>query len=315
MSEPSGSLWRSTLLLSAAASPQQLVETAARTAADRVILDLDDTVPPPRKAGAREHAIAALAELERSGLSVCVRINSPDHPHCVRDLIDVVSAPGGGAVRTICLPRPSDAQPVAAVDWILGQLEREHPRARPIALEIQLETPGALLHSAALLGASERIAALTFGHGDFADALRLPFVAPDGGSPLARHRVHVGELALFQLRLAAGAAGVVALDGPHDDTPAFVDRCEYARGFGFHGTWCTTEGQVALANQVFVPGADEIDRARQVLRDTRDGAAAPEGAGYDAPRVNAARRVLGEARQLEQALLGSADDDRAKESA
>lgn len=284
--------WRSTLLVPATAPADELVATVAGTAADRIVLDLDDTVPPAEKAPARERLIAALPLLERAGLEVGVRVNSPDHAHCLRDVAELLSADGAGAIETICLPRPSDARPVQALDWILSQIELESARERPIALELQLETPGALVHSASLLAASDRTTVVTFGHGDFADAMGLPFVALDGGSPLAGHGVRVSELALFQLRLAAGSAGVVALDGPHADTPSFARRCEFARGFGFHGTWCTTEQQAELANRVFVAAAAELERARDVMRATRDGAAAPADGGYDAPLVSAARRVL-----------------------
>ncbi|ADB50842.1 HpcH/HpaI aldolase/citrate lyase family protein [Conexibacter woesei] len=293
MSPQTPAQWRSTLLVPATAPADELVAIVAGTVADRVVLDLDDTVPPADKAPARDRLTAALPQLERAGLRVGVRVNSPDHPHCLRDVADVLSAAGAGAVESICLPRPSDARPVEALDWILDQLELELGREQRVALELQLETPSALVHSASLLAASDRTVVVTFGHGDFADAMGLPFVALDGGSPLAGHGVRVSELALFQLRLAAGSAGVVALDGPHADTPAFERRCEFARGFGFHGTWCTTEQQAELANRVFVAADAELERARDVMRATRDGAAAPaDGGGYDAPLVSAARRVL-----------------------
>src|SRR5437762_4111023 len=68
-------LWESDMalmrsLLYVPANRPRFIESAARSAADVVVLDLEDSVPPSEKAAARKAAAAALPDLIEGGKTV-----------------------------------------------------------------------------------------------------------------------------------------------------------------------------------------------------------------------------------------------------
>ena len=80
-------------------------------------------------------------------------------------------------------------------------------------------------------------------------------------------------------------------------------EAEAARRFGFLGKSCIHPSQVALANAVFQPTADEINKAQRVAAAADEaqargtGAYAVDGAMVDAPFVKRARQLLADARR------------------
>jgi len=77
---------------------------------------------------------------------------------------------------------------------------------------------------------------------------------------------------------AARAYDKRAIDGPFAgirDAEGLIRACAIGRAMGFDGKWCIHPGQVATANTVFAPAADEITWAEEVLATydaaTRDG--------------------------------------------
>lgn len=279
--------WRSTLLV--AAHDDELVAAAAGSGADRVLLDLDDTVPPRDKERARGRLADALATLAARPHAVAVRVNAPaDH----RAHRDVLAALGDTAARVdaICVPKVRAPSDVTAVEWLIGQVEAACGRRQRTALELQIETAEAVARARAIAGACSRLRALSFGHGDFAASVRTPIpvgAAPAGGDA----RALVGRHGLLATLVAARAAGVVALDGPHPVDSDFAAHCELARSLGFDGAWCASEDQVEIANAAFVPRAEELERAHAILREHAD--AAP--GRYDAAAVLMAEQAIARA--------------------
>jgi citrate lyase beta subunit len=76
------------------------------------------------------------------------------------------------------------------------------------------------------------------------------------------------DYALARILVAARAAGVAAIDGPypqHADAEGFRASAGRSRAFGYDGKWCIHPSQVELANEVYAPTADELERARRIL--------------------------------------------------
>src|SRR6201999_4276725 len=65
-------------------------EAAARSAADVVMFEIEDGVPPAEKPAARRNLVAALNDIDWGRKSVSVRINGLDTPHMYRDLVDLL---------------------------------------------------------------------------------------------------------------------------------------------------------------------------------------------------------------------------------
>jgi citrate lyase subunit beta/citryl-CoA lyase len=109
--------------------------------------------------------------------------------------------------------------------------------------------------------------------------------------------------------VACRAYGLRAIDGPFGD---FKDPDGYTlaarRGaaLGIEGKWAIHPSQVALANEVFTPPTQEVERARRILdaleqaaRDGR-GAAQLDGRMIDAASARMARVVV----EMNEAITG-----------
>src|SRR5690606_29851366 len=72
---------------------------------------------------------------------------------------------------------------------------------------------------------------------------------------------------LMGVLAAARAHGVDVLDGVYNDLgdPAgFRSECEQGRDCGFDGKTLIHPNQIAIANEVFAPGAEEVEAARAI---------------------------------------------------
>jgi citrate lyase subunit beta/citryl-CoA lyase len=112
---------------------------------------------------------------------------------------------------------------------------------------------------------------------------------------------HEVAYARSAVALAGRLAGVpmldqVVADFRNDDR--FRREAAEARAMGYGGKLCIHPGQVALANEAFVPSVADVDRARRLLAAyesaTADGVAAIdfEGQMVDEPLAAQARRVI-----------------------
>jgi citrate lyase subunit beta/citryl-CoA lyase len=178
----------------------------------------------------------------------------------------------------------------------LEAAERANGVSQPVGLLLNIETPRALRLAAALAAAHPRVQGLQLGLGDLFEPLDI---ARDDAA--ARHQV------MLQLRLAAGEAGLYAMDGAHPDvadTSGFEAEARMARALGFLGKSCIHPSQVALANVAFQPTAAEIARAQRTLAGARAaeadglGAVLVDGRMVDAPFVRRAQLTLATARRL-----------------
>lgn len=276
---------------------------ALGTAADALILDLEDSVDPAQLPAAR----ARVRELLRTQPAAAapqlwVRINSPPSGMWREDLAALFGAGRGPA--GIVLPKVSTPAEIVEVADHLTTLERERAvdAGATELLVIATETPRGLLSLPgypAALGAARaaavRLTGLTWGAEDLGAAL--------GAS--ARHDASGALTFTFALArttclLAAAALGVQAIDGVHVD---FRDAAGLARALaearrdGFSGKLAIHPDQVAPINAAFTPTEEERQHARRVVAAFAAaggaGVASLDGQMIDRPHLLQARRVLG----------------------
>src|ERR1700704_3143841 len=80
--------------LSTPGSDKHMMEKAAASNADLVLLDLEDAVAPNEKGAAREKVIASLRTLDWGKKTRAVRINDLETEYAYQDIISVVEAAG-----------------------------------------------------------------------------------------------------------------------------------------------------------------------------------------------------------------------------
>ena len=114
--------------------------------------------------------------------------------------------------------------------------------------------------------------------------------------------------ALSRVVVACRAFGLRAIDGPFGD---FKDVAGYraaalrAAALGYEGKWAIHPSQIPIANEVFTPPPDEVERARRILealeaaeREGR-GAAQLDGRMIDAASARMARNLVEIAEAIE----------------
>ena len=271
-----------------------LFAKALASGADAISIDLEDAVLEERKAEAR----AALAQFLRSpgstghGKTLIVRVNGLATPHFDSD-IEACAWPATGLVN---LPKAESAGDVRRAADALARWERERGMTRPIGILANIESPRGLRLAAEIACADPRVVGLQLG---FADLLE----------PLGMDRANPAAIEQLQLavRLAAGEAGIPALDSAYanvKDPDGYRREAGQARRLGYMGKTCIHPSQVALANDAFRPGDEEIAHALRVVAAwdaaRRDGAGAllVDGRMIDMPFALRAQAIVSLARQL-----------------
>jgi citrate lyase beta subunit len=275
---------------------------ALASAADSVLLDLEDAVAPDEKADARKQVVHALKELDWWNRPTLYRANALDTPYFYRDVIEVVEEAGDG-LDSVLIPkvqRPEDLHVAAA---LLSQIELAVGlEPGKVKIEAQIESAEGLVNVDAIARATERLEALHFGPGDFAASLRMPYrsigVMDEWDKVYPGHRFHY---AMQRIVAAARAAGLRGVDGPVADyrnEEGLRESCLVARSLGFDGKWCIHPAQIETVNEVFSPTEKEIEWARKVVAAYEEanaagtGAISVEGQMIDAASIKMAHNTL-----------------------
>ncbi|MBA3668455.1 MAG: CoA ester lyase [Sphingomonas sp.] len=259
-----GLFGRRSLLFLPASNPRAVAK-ARDSAADMVILDLEDAVRAEDKAAAR--AAAAEAVASAWPMPVAIRVNGVGSEWHSLDLDSVA----GSSAEYAVVPRAISAHLIKGVADVTG---------KPVLAMI--ETAAGVLAAAEIAPAT---AGLIAGTNDLAADLRLP--ANSGRASL--------NTALQLIVLAARAAGVAAFDGVYnvlDDEAGMLAQAEEGRRLGFDGKSLIHPNQIALCHRAFAPTEAELDRARRLVEAYNGGAERFDGAMVEAMHVEAARRLL-----------------------
>ena len=251
------------------ASNSRAIAKARASAADLVILDLEDAVKAEDKDSARAAAVAAIAE--HWPMPVAIRINGVGSDWHGADLAAVLPLIG----TPIVLPSTRTVDELRGASSVIG---------RPLIAMI--ETAEAIINLREL---SVHSAALIVGTNDLAADLRLPSVDRSAMS-----------YALQATLLAARAARIAVFDGVFnrlDDPAGFAAEAAASRALGFDGKSLIHPDQIAPCHAAFAPSADELARAERLIAAATDGAERFEGEMVEAMHVALAQRLIERARR------------------
>ncbi len=265
------------------------VEKALASAADAVILDLEDAVMPANKVLARQSVAAVLKGLERP--ATFVRVNPRDTEWYLADLAAIVPGRPAG----IMLPKCTGPEDLIALDHHLESLETSAGLAvgSLAVLALVTETAASVRRLDEYGALPARVRAFCFAAEDLSADLGISPRRADGSlrAPLIAARA--------RMLIAAGALGVLALDTPFPDPrddEGLAREAAQAAEDGFSGKILIHPGQIAATEAAFTPSASRIDWAKAVIA----GFAAHPGAGtfalegkmIDRPHLKLARRIL-----------------------
>lgn len=249
--------------LSVPGSSEKMMRKAAGMDLDYVFLDLEDAVAPNRKKEARGMVVEALNTLDFGRTTRCVRINDTGTPYCYGDIIEVVTGAREN-VDVIMLTKPFTPADLLFVDKLLSQLEADLGLTKKIGLECLIEEVEAMVAVNEIAACTPRLEALIFGIGDYSASQGVPFAEIEGKGDYPADIWHYQR---HRLIMACRANGIDAVDGPFpdfSDADQFRIECQRAQMLGAVGKWAIHPSQVAIAQEVFSPAQDDVDRAREI---------------------------------------------------
>ncbi len=279
---------------------------AAASAADIVMLDLEDSVPADKKIIAREIVANALLTLDWKGKTLALRINSLDTPFAYKDVIQVIEA-AGQAINFIVIPKVSHAGDIHFIARLLDGIEMEKKFHQPIAIEAAIETAAGLEQVTSIARADRRLRSLSFGIADYTASIgaKLTSISGHGDDEVELYPGHRWHYPMSRMVMAAKAHGLLAIDAPFGnfkDPRGLKKSAAMAAALGCDGKWVIHPDQIEIVNKTFSPAPEEIGRAKQILDAMTvagpSGAIAVNGQMVDLATARLAKRVWDQARQL-----------------
>jgi citrate lyase subunit beta/citryl-CoA lyase len=275
---------------------QRMLDKALTLPADGLILDLEDAVPPDRKAETRP-IVCEWLKRDFGGRERWVRMNPISTDLARADLEETI----GGRPDGYVVPKPRHAGDVREIAQILDVLEHRYgiPSGRTRLLPIATETPEGLLNIREVAGASPRIVAISWGIEDLGAAMGLPRVRDAHGKYL-----DIPRYARTMCAIAASASGVDALDTVYTDIADLEGlrrECEDGVAMGFGGKISIHPGQIVVINEAFTPDTALVAEARELVALFDEHRARGvyafrfKGQMVDAPHLTRARKLIARA--------------------
>ncbi len=268
-----------------------LFEKMAKSAADVINIDLEDSVAPSDKDKARALTIAAVNNVDWGDKHLSVRINGLDTPHWYRDVVDLLEQTNG-RLDQIMIPKAGCAADIYAVDALVTAVEAAKGHTKAIAFEAIIETAAGLSHVEEIAAASPRMQALSLGAADYAASMGMQttgiggtqsnyYMLENGTENRAVHWGDPWHMATVSIVAACRTHGLLPVDGPFgdfSDEEGYRAQARRSATLGMVGKWAIHPKQIALANEVFSPSEAQLTEAREILAAMAEATASGQGA-------------------------------------
>jgi len=251
--------------LSVPGSSEKMMEKAAALGVDYVFLDLEDAVAYSEKRASRARIVKALNTYDWGKTVRCVRINDLTTEYAYEDIIEVVEGAREN-LDMIMLPKAMSASDVQFVDKLLTMMEKKLGLKKRIGIDVLIEEVEAMMRVDEIAASTPRLECLIFGMGDYSasQGVSLRDIGGATGYP--------GDIWHYQrqrLTIACRANRIDAVDGPYGDfknPDAYREEARRSMILGMVGKWAIHPSQVAIAQDVFSPRAEDVVKAREMKK-------------------------------------------------
>lgn len=270
------------------------LDKAMASDADAVIIDLEDSITPERKAHARAAALEFLkaqhAAKQRPRL--LVRINGLDTGMTDADLAAIVP----GQPDAVVFPKAEGGSSVVHLDAKLTAQEAIAGLAEgQIKILAQaVESAAGLFAAGSFRGVSARLIGMTWGPEDLSTEL-----GAETNRDAAGHFTEPYRMARSMCLYGAAAAKLPAIETVYVDfrnSDGLRRDTQDARRDGFSGRLAIHPAQVPVINEVFTPSHEQIAKAKAVVAafaaQPGAGAVGIDGKMFDRPHLLRAQRLL-----------------------
>jgi citrate lyase subunit beta/citryl-CoA lyase len=270
------------------------LDKAMASGADAVIIDLEDSISPERKAHARAACFDYLksAQPKTPRPRLLVRINGLDTGMTDADLAAIVP----GKPDAILFPKAEGGASLVHLDAKLTAQEAIAgvPEGAIKVLAQNVESSLGLFLAGTFRAASPRLIGMTWGPEDLSAELGAE-ANRDAQGVLTEPYRFARSICLF----GAAAAKVPAIETIYADfrnTDGLRRETIDSRRDGFTGRLAIHPAQVPVINEVFTPSAEQIEKAKAVVAafaaQPGAGAVGIDGKMYDRPHLARAQKLL-----------------------
>ncbi len=243
------------MLLVPANQPEAL-DGAVGLGADAIVIDLEASVPDKDKNIDPKTMARIIKAMGAQGSDVLLRIENRD-PFVIGGL-DAGVQPG---ISGIMLPKAESAADVIFVDRYMGHLEGVRGMdVGSTPLFVLLESAAGIINAEEIVAASPRIEKISLGVGDYYRIMDL--VPSDNKSEILFAMSRIVNIAKAN---GLGACGLVGQPEDFIDPEGYEKALIRALGLGCEGAPCVLPEQVAVANRIFSPSAEDIDWAQRAV--------------------------------------------------
>ena len=235
-------------------SNARALEKGKTLSADVLMFELEDGVAEPAKATAREQVAAAVSGGGYGARQIVVRVNARGTEWYKPDM-SAIARTGPDA---IVIPKVNAREDIlkAAADIVAAGAPQK------TRLWAMIETPRAIFDIEKIASAAD----------DPASRLEVLVLGPNDIAKSTRARLTPGRPALLSWLsagvLAARVHAVEIIDGIYNDfndEAGLRREAEQGRDMGFDGKMLIHPNQIAPVNEIFAPGAEEVDLARRII--------------------------------------------------
>jgi citrate lyase subunit beta/citryl-CoA lyase len=270
------------------------LDKAMASGADAVIIDLEDSISPERKAHARAACFDYLksAQPKTPRPRLLVRINGLDTGMTDADLAAIVP----GKPDAILFPKAEGGASLVHLDAKLTAQEAIAgvPEGAIKVLAQNVESSLGLFLAGTFRAASPRLIGMTWGPEDLSAELGAE-ANRDAQGVLTEPYRFARSICLF----GAAAAKVPAIETIYADfrnTDGLRRETIDSRRDGFTGRLAIHPAQVPVINEIFTPSAEQIEKAKAVVAafaaQPGAGAVGIDGKMYDRPHLARAQKLL-----------------------
>jgi citrate lyase subunit beta/citryl-CoA lyase len=268
---------------------ERLLASAAKSPADVLLLDLEDSVQPAtNKRVARDLIKDRVKQGDFAAHLVFPRVNDRESGFLLKDVSELTI----DGIDGFMYPKSQKGEDVYFFDKLLETIEAEKGIELGTFKIIPLiETTSAIMHLQEICSISKRVVAIAFGCEDYITDL--------GG-------IHdkAGESIFTARSLIAAAAkanGIVPIDTVHiniDDLDDLEENLKLAKNLGFEGMLNLHPKEIELAHAYFSPSEEQVLAAKDMLRLYEEsigddkGVAVVNGKFIGPPMVATAKKTL-----------------------
>jgi len=235
---------------------EKLLASAARSQADVLLLDLEDSVQPTyNKPLARKTIVEWVSSGKFLNYHIFPRVNDRESGYLLQDL----SALTINGIDGFMYPKSKNGEDIYFFDKLLETIEYE--KKFPVGtfkIIPLIETSAAVLNAQAICNASKRVIAIAFGCEDFVSDL-------EGLHDKEGQSIYVPRALIA---LAARANGVIPIDTVHINVHDLEDlekNLILARNLGFEGMLVLHPKEIELVHKYFSPTEEEYKSATEML--------------------------------------------------